>query len=71
MEMLAELRLLIARHAGREAARAALPDLVLSDIDAPAPPLGYVAGPTFALVIQGAKRAILGDRLFAYAAGQF
>jgi AraC-type transcriptional regulator N-terminus len=34
-------------------------------------PLGGVAEPVFALVAQGAKRSVLGDRAFDYAAGQF
>jgi AraC-like DNA-binding protein len=34
-------------------------------------PLCNVAEPVFALVAQGAKRAVLGDRAFEYAAGQF
>jgi len=34
-------------------------------------PLGSVAEPTVSLVAQGAKRSVLGDRAFDYAAGQF
>jgi len=34
-------------------------------------PLGSVAEPTLSLVAQGAKRSVLGDRAFDYAAGQF
>ncbi|MGW0084787.1 AraC family transcriptional regulator N-terminal domain-containing protein [Streptomyces sp. NPDC003393] len=34
-------------------------------------PLGNVAEPVVALVAQGAKRSVLGDRVFDYAAGQF
>ena len=34
-------------------------------------PLGGVAEPVLAFVAQGAKRVVLGDRLFDYAAGQF
>ena len=71
MELLAELRTLIARHAGGEAARKALPDIVLANFSEPTPPLGYVAGPIFALVAQGAKRAVLGDRVFDYPAGKY
>ena len=60
MELLAELRALIARHAGGEAARQALPDIVLASFSEPTLPLGYVGDPIFALVAQGAKRAVLG-----------
>jgi AraC-like DNA-binding protein len=34
-------------------------------------PLGSVAEPVVSLVAQGAKRSVLGDRVFDYAAGQF
>jgi AraC-like DNA-binding protein len=34
-------------------------------------PLGNVARPAMALVAQGAKRSVLGDRAYDYAAGQF
>jgi AraC-like DNA-binding protein len=34
-------------------------------------PIGSVAEPVVALVAQGAKRTLLGDRAFGYAAGQF
>jgi AraC-like DNA-binding protein len=34
-------------------------------------PLGYVTEPVMALVAQGAKRSVLGGRIFDYAAGQF
>jgi AraC-like DNA-binding protein len=71
MELLAELRTLIARHAEGEAARQALPGIVLANISEPTPPLGYVADPKFALVAQGAKRAVLGDRVFDYPAGKY
>ncbi len=66
-----ELRTLIARHAEGEAARQALPGIVLANISEPTPPLGYVADPKFALVAQGAKRAVLGDRVFDYPAGKY
>ena len=71
MELLAELRTLIARHAGGEAARKALPDIVLANFSAPTLPRGYVGDPIFGLVAQGAKRAVLGDRVFDYAAGKY
>jgi AraC-like DNA-binding protein len=34
-------------------------------------PLGNVANPVVSLIAQGAKRSVLGDRAFDYAAGQF
>jgi hypothetical protein len=71
MGLLAELRTLIARYAGGEVARQALPGTVLANFSEPTPPLGCVADPTFALVAQGAKRAVLGDRVFDYPAGKY
>jgi AraC-like DNA-binding protein len=71
MDLLAELRMLIARHAESEAARQALPGIVLAKLSEPTPSLGYVPDPTFALVAQGAKRAVLGGRVFDYAAGKY
>jgi len=52
MELLAELRTLIARHAGGEAARKALPDIVLATSSEPTLPHGYVGDPIFGLVAQ-------------------
>ena len=71
MELLTELRTLIARHAESEAARQALPGIVLAKMHEPTEPLSYVPDPTFALVAQGAKRAVLGDKVFDYATGQY
>jgi AraC-like DNA-binding protein len=71
MELLAELRTLIAHHAEGDASRHALPGIALAKMSEPTPPLGYVAGPIFALVAQGAKRAVLGDRVFDYPAGKY
>jgi hypothetical protein len=71
MELLAELRTLIARHAGGEAASQALPDIVLANFSEPTLPRGYVGDPIFGLVAQGAKRAVLGDRVFDYSAGKY
>jgi AraC-like DNA-binding protein len=71
MELLAELCTLIARHAQSEAARQALPGITLASLSQPTLPLGHVPDPTFALVARGAKRAILGDHVFDYCAGQY
>jgi AraC-like DNA-binding protein len=71
MEPLAELRTLIARHAGSDSIRHVLPGVVLASYSEPTQPLGYVANPAFAAVAQGAKRAVLGDRVFDYAAGKY
>jgi AraC-like DNA-binding protein len=71
MEPLAELRTLIARHAGAATVREMLPGIILANYIEPTQPLGYFANPAFALVAQGAKRAVLGHRVFDYAAGQY
>lgn len=71
MDLLDELRLLIARHAGSDQTSAILPDIMLGRITAPTLPLGDVTDPVFGLVVQGAKRAVLGDRVFDYGAGEY
>jgi AraC-like DNA-binding protein len=68
---IAELRRQIARLAdGRLRARQVDGVTVVSTPRTTAP-LGGVAEPVVALIAQGAKRAVLGDRVFDYAAGQF
>ncbi|MFG1398204.1 AraC family transcriptional regulator [Roseixanthobacter pseudopolyaromaticivorans] len=71
MDPIVELRTLIIRHAGQQATPRALPDIVLAVADSLSEPRGHSPGPTFALVAQGAKRAVLGDKVFDYAAGQY
>ena len=71
MELLAELRMMITRHAGNDVARAVLPNIVLASLDEPTLPQSNVPDPIFALVAQGAKRAVLGDQVFEYVAGQY
>ncbi|MEV4536709.1 AraC family transcriptional regulator [Asanoa sp. NPDC049518] len=55
------------RHAGRPTPAG----LVLHRCDTPTEPMPSQSAPVFALVAQGAKRATLGTKLFAYGAGQF
>jgi AraC-like DNA-binding protein len=72
MEPLAELRRLIARHAGPDGEVATpLPGLRLVSSSAPTLPIHHVYEPALALVAQGAKRAMLGERVFDYGAGQY
>ncbi|MGI5460052.1 AraC family transcriptional regulator N-terminal domain-containing protein [Streptomyces sp. CA-249302] len=66
---LAELRTLIARHAGRPTA--AVDWLRLSAQDRPTPPQAGIADPVVALVAQGSKRLVLGDRVYDYGAGRY
>jgi AraC-like DNA-binding protein len=71
MEPLEELRLLIARHAG--SAQAAMPASGIRAVaaDSPTELTHHVLEPTLAVVAQGAKRAVLGDKVFEYSAGQY
>jgi AraC-like DNA-binding protein len=64
-----ELRTLIARHAGRSTA--AVDGLMLSAEHRPTRPQAGVADPVVALVAQGAKRIVLGERVYDYGAGQY
>jgi len=71
MSSLAELQALIARHA-----REGQPDTALAGVRAtisrqPTQPVHHVTRPGFAIVAQGAKETILGDRLFEYGEGDF
>ncbi|MEU6140766.1 AraC family transcriptional regulator [Streptomyces sp. NPDC047081] len=63
-----ELRVLIARHARRPTA---VDWLMLSAQDRPTPPQAGIADPVVALVAQGSKRLVLGDRVYDYGAGQY
>ena len=71
MSSLAELQALVARHA-----REGQPDTVLEGVRAtiatqPTQPVHHVTRPGFAIVAQGAKETIVGDRLFEYGEGDF
>jgi AraC-like DNA-binding protein len=71
MEPLAELRTLIARHAGPGQTEMAVEGVRLTASDVPARPSHHVYEPTFGVVAQGAKRTMLGDKVFEYSAGQY
>src|SRR5471032_2522610 len=71
MSSLAELQALIARHA-----REGQPDTALAGVRAtistqPTLPVHHVTQPGFAIVAQGAKETLVGDRLFEYGEGDF
>jgi AraC-like DNA-binding protein len=68
MSELDEIRTLIGRHVGRSKT---LPGISLRSATAASGLSNTLAEPAFAVVAQGAKRAILGDKVFDYAAGQF
>jgi AraC-like DNA-binding protein len=64
-----ELRALIAAHAGR--ADLPIDGLFLAMTDQVTAPTPLLTGPVVALVAQGGKCAVLGDRTFDYHAGQY
>jgi AraC-like DNA-binding protein len=71
MEPLDELRLLITRHAGAAPAAMAAAGIRAVSCDAPTELAHHVMEPTLAVIAQGAKRAVLGDKVFEYSAGQY
>jgi AraC-like DNA-binding protein len=71
MELLAELRTLIRRHARPDMSVSALPNVALAMSEATTEPVHHVYQPVLALVAQGTKRTILNDTLFDYRAGQY
>lgn len=70
MDSLAELRTLIGRYAVDDLTATGLPGVLLSVSNTRTQSTHRVYEPVFALVVQGAKRASLGDRLLEYHAGQ-
>jgi AraC-like DNA-binding protein len=71
MESLPELCALIARHAGSGQTTTALPGVRLIASAVPTEPINGVYEPAFAVVAQGAKRTMLGDKVFEYGAGKY
>jgi AraC-like DNA-binding protein len=75
--LMRELRVLIARHAGQTPAHRLLPNIMVAMSNLPTPPFAYMAEPAllaepaFGFVAQGAKRVVLGNQVFDYAAGQY
>ncbi|MCI3278044.1 AraC family transcriptional regulator [Streptomyces cylindrosporus] len=63
-----ELRTLIARHAARPTA---VDWLMFSAQERPTAPQAGIADPVVALVAQGSKRLVLGDRVYDYGAGRY
>ncbi|HEY4069618.1 MAG TPA: AraC family transcriptional regulator [Burkholderiaceae bacterium] len=71
MDALAELRTLIARHAGAAPTVTAGVGIKAVSAVEPTELAHHVMEPVFAVVAQGAKRAVLGHESFEYGAGQF
>lgn len=74
MALLRELRMLIDRHAGpgdMTTATTAVPALTVSRCRTTTEPLGHVYEPTLALIAQGRKQTVLGNRIFNYRSRQY
>ena len=71
MEPLEELRRLISRHAGSAQTVMTASGVKIVMADAPTELTHHVLEPMLAVVAQGAKRAVLGDQVFEYGAGQY
>lgn len=65
-----ELRTLLARHA-RPDMTTAIDGVLISKVEQPHPPSPAMSGTVLALIVQGAKRIALGDRVYEYRAGQY
>jgi AraC-like DNA-binding protein len=71
MPLLDDLRSLILRHAGDDETSPRLPGLVLRAMHLPTEPVRSLYEPAFAMIAQGAKRTVLGDKAFDYGVGQY
>lgn len=69
--LMSELCSLIARNVGVNETRRPLENIILRCEDGPSPPSSYIVEPHFAVIAQGAKRSVLADQVFQYAAGNF
>jgi len=71
MQALAELKALIARHARAGETDPVLPGLRVLVSTVPTEGVHHVSEPGFAIVAQGAKQTLVGDRLFEYGEGDY
>jgi AraC-like DNA-binding protein len=71
MSGLDTLRQLIGRHAHNSHEPTAIEGLTVTATDEPTSLRSGIAEPSLALVVQGRKRTMSGDRVFDYAAGEF
>jgi AraC-like DNA-binding protein len=71
VDALARLKQSITRHAGEGVTRTALPGVSVICSPTTTEPLGDVAEPALAVVVQGVKETALNGRTFTYGAGQF
>ena len=71
MTALEEIQRRIAKYAANEHPSEPVPGVMLRAISEPTPARSFLYEPGFALVAQGKKRAVLGDRVLNYSTGQF
>lgn len=71
MSGLETLRQLVARHARNSHGPTAIDGVTLTATDTPTALRPGLAEPSLALVVQGGKRTVSGDRVFDYTAGEF
>jgi AraC-like DNA-binding protein len=71
MSGLDPLREIIGRHARNSHGPSAIEGLTVTATDAPTALRSGIAEPSLALVVEGRKRTVSGDRVFDYAAGEF
>jgi len=71
MDKLTELRALIQRQARQWPTQLALGGVHVYASEGATPPAQHMTEPVFALVAQGAKQTILGERTYDYGAGQY
>jgi len=67
---LGELRAMLDRHA-RADMTTAIDGVLISKVEQPTPPSASMSGTVMALIAQGAKTIMLGDRVYEYRAGQY
>ncbi|MFC8779025.1 AraC family transcriptional regulator N-terminal domain-containing protein [Streptomyces nigra] len=70
MDLLEELRALLARHV-RPDWTTAIEGVHIARVDRSEPPVPEMTGTVLAVIAQGAKRLSLGDRLFEYGPGEY
>ena len=71
MDALTELQTLIARHAKPDQYTTVVEGVRVSTSAVPTQSMHHVTEPMLGVVAQGAKRAIVGDKVFEYATGQY
>jgi AraC-like DNA-binding protein len=72
MSTLGELCSLVSRHGTRQGfSPETMNNLRLTASTSPLDPVCSVEGPAFAVVLQGAKRTMVGDKTYSYSAGQY